>query len=81
MKVTYLERIERRTAFSRKMYCPSCGSHSYEIVCSNKIEQNKYGQYIDTNTTEWFVRCQDCGAEGYASPSREIAIARWKQYV
>lgn len=79
MKVTYLERIEEKIAFSRKMYCPSCGSHSYEIVRSNKIEQTKYGQYINTDTTEWFVRCQDCGTESPASPSREIAIARWKQ--
>ena len=69
MKVTYLERIERRTAFSRKMYCPNCGGHEYEIV----------EQLEPTNPTPWFIRCPQCGAEGFQSPARDIAIARWKQ--
>lgn len=72
MKVTYLERIERRTAFSRKMYCPSCGGHEYEVV--EQLEPK-------CPDMEWYVRCSQCGAEGFGGPTREIAIARWKQYV
>lgn len=69
MKVTYVERIERRTAFSRKMCCPSCGGHEYEIV-----------EQLEPETlTAWKVRCLQCGTEGYESPARDIAIARWKQ--
>ena len=69
MKVTYLEKIERRTAFSRKMYCPSCGGHEYEIV-----------EQLEPQTpTPWIVRCPNCGNTSYESPARVIAIARWKQ--
>ena len=68
MKVTYVERIENRTAFSRKMYC-KCGSHEYEVV-----------EQLEPETIErWYVRCPQCGREGYGGPTREIAIARWKQ--
>ena len=70
MKKIYTERIERKTAFSRKMYCPACGGHEYEIV--EQIEPKYEGM-------EWFIRCSQCGAEGLPGPSREIAIARWKQ--
>lgn len=69
MKVTYIERIERRTAYSRKMYCPSCGGHEYEIV--EQLEPFAYNP--------WFIRCSQCGAEGTESPTRDIAMARWKQ--
>ena len=69
MKVTYLERIERRTAFSRKMYCHECGGHEYEIV----------EQLEPATPTPWKVRCFQCGTEGFESPARDIAIARWKQ--
>lgn len=69
MKVTYLERIERRLAYSRKMYCGSCGGHEYEIV----------EQLEPYTPTPWRVRCMQCGAEGYEAPARDIAIARWKQ--
>lgn len=69
MKVTYVERIETRTAFSRKMYCPSCGGHEYEIV----------EQLEPTTDHPWMIRCAQCGAEGFSSPEKDIAIARWKQ--
>ena len=69
MKVTYMERIERRTAFSRKMYCPSCGGHEYEIV----------EQLEPVVVDKWFIRCAQCEYEGPESPDRSIAIARWKQ--
>lgn len=69
MKVTYVERIERRLAWSGKMYCPACGAHEYEVV--EQLEPKK--------STPWFVRCPQCGAEGFESPTRDVAIARWKQ--
>lgn len=72
MKATYIERIERRTAFSRKMYCPACGGHEYEIV--EQLEPKCEG-------AEWFIRCSQCSCEGLPAPLREIAIGRWKQYV
>ena len=68
MVVTYLERIEKRTAFNRKMYC-SCGSHEYEVV--EILEPME----LDN----WFVRCSECGKEGTAGPSRELAIMGWKE--
>jgi len=71
MKVTYLERIERRTAFSRKLFCPNCGGHEYEIV--EILNGN------ECDTYNWFVQCPQCGYDIVTSPSREIAIARWKQ--
>lgn len=77
MKVTYIEQIERRTAFSRKMYCPSCGGHEYDIVRISKVDEIPMG-YIDDNVT-WIVRCPQCGCEGLPAPSRAIAIARWKR--
>jgi len=70
MKVTYMERIERRTAFSRKMYCPYCGGHEYEIV--EQLEPR-------CEDKEWFVRCAQCGYEELPAPTRKIAIGRWKQ--
>ena len=79
MKVTYIEEIEPRTAFSRKMYCPACGSHCYEIVRSNKVEQYNCGVCIDTDLTEWFIRCEECEAEGVSAPTRDLAIANWKR--
>lgn len=69
MKVTYTERIENRTAFSRNMYCSSCGGHDYDIV----------EQLSPETQSPWYIRCCQCGAEGPASPVREVAIARWKQ--
>lgn len=69
MKVTYMERIENRTAFSRKMYCSACGSHEYEVV----------EQLEPYTPTPWRIRCPQCGVEGYESLTRDIAVARWKQ--
>ena len=69
MKVTYLERIERHLAFSRNMYCPACRGHKYEIV--EQLEPK-----CDNN---WYVRCPQCGAESVSGPTRDVAIARWRQ--
>lgn len=76
MKVTFMEEVESRTAFSRKMYC-RCGSHEYDIVRISKVDEIPMG-YIDDNVT-WIVRCPQCGFEGPVSPTREVAIGRWKQ--
>lgn len=69
MKVTYVEQIECHIAFSRKMYCPVCGGHEYEIV--QQLEPATYNP--------WLIRCAQCSAEGPESPAKEIAITRWKQ--
>lgn len=69
MKVTYLEELESRTALSRKMYCPKCGSHCYCI----------HHQLRPHELEEWWIECEECKYEGAGAPSREIAIARWKQ--
>lgn len=69
MKVTYMERIENRNAWSRKMYCGNCGAHEYTVV----------EQLEPYTKTPWKVRCPQCGYEGYEAPARDIAIARWKQ--
>lgn len=69
MKVTYTEQIENHTAFNRRMYCSRCGGHEYDIV----------EQLEPVTPTPWYIRCSQCGHEGYASPARDIAIARWKQ--
>ena len=68
MKVTYIEQIEHHAAFSRKMYCPACGAHEYEIVRQLEPE----------NFTPWFIRCPQCGAEGLNNSTRDLAIAWWK---
>ena len=68
MKVTYLERIENRTAFSRRMFCARCGSHEYEII-----------EQLEPFTDKaWRVQCPQCGYELDPSPTRGLAIYRWK---
>ena len=27
----------------------------------------------------WWIECENCGHESFPSPTRDIAIARWKQ--
>ena len=69
MKVTFVEELESRTAFSRKMYCPKCGSHCYRV----------HHQLEPETASAWWIECEDCGHEGLPGPTREIAIGRWKQ--
>ena len=69
MKVTFMEELESRTAFSRKMYCPSCGSHMYII----------HHQLSPETPDCWWVECEQCKYETFPSPTREVAIGRWKQ--
>ena len=68
MKVTYVERIEHRTAFSRKMYCPHCGSHEYDIV----------EQLEPVVPNPWYIQCSHCEYEGEFMPTRDLAITQWK---
>ena len=70
MKVTYTERIENHNAWSRKMYCPACGAHEYEVVEQLEPEDSE----------KWYIRCPQCGHEGFGAPTKEIAIGRWKQF-
>lgn len=67
MKVTYVESIECHRAWRKKMVCPVCNSYIYELV--EQLEPKH----------EWYVRCPYCDAEGLPSPTKEVAIARWKQ--
>lgn len=69
MKVTYIERLESRTAFSRDMFCPKCGSHGYVVV----------EQLQPENPTPWWVRCEECDFEGNMAPTRHIAIEAWRR--
>ena len=73
MKVTYIERIERRTAFSRKMYCGQCGEHEYEIV-----EQLEPKAPEPFPSTLWFIQCANCGHATPTLLSRKSAIQWWK---
>ena len=69
MKVTFREEIEARKAWHKNMYCPRCNEGKYKI--HHQMEPETYNN--------WWVECENCGYEGYHSPEREIAIARWKQ--
>ena len=67
MKVTYQEKVQTKTAFSRKMYCP-CGSHKYQIVEDLDLKE----------PCRWSVRCPQCGKTTWMHPIKEAAIAAWK---
>lgn len=69
MKVTFIEEIESRHAWFANMYCPQCNEGIYNIHHQTKPE----------SPNPWWVECPNCGFESYPSPSREVAIARWKQ--
>ena len=69
MKVTFMEEIEARKAWFGNMYCPQCNEGIYRIHHQLKPE----------TSSAWWIECSNCGFESYPSPSREIAIARWKQ--
>ena len=68
MKVTFLEEVENRTAFSRSMYCPKCGSHIYNI----------HHQLQPQTDRCWWIECDECGHEGGSDLSKKFAIAKWK---
>ena len=69
MKVEHIYEVKHKNAFSRKMYCPFCGAHEYEIV-----EQLK-----PFTERPWFINCPQCGGCSPDSPAKDIAIMRWKE--
>ena len=69
MKVTFIEEIEAHKAWLGNMYCPQCDEGTYKI----------HHQLEPMTRAGWWLECPNCGFESYPSPSREIAIARWKQ--
>lgn len=68
MKVTFVEEIEAHHAWLVNMYCPICNEGTYKI----------HHQLQPETSSAWWVECPNCGFESYPSPSREIAISRWK---
>ena len=69
LKVTYLEELEAKKAFTHKMFCPKCKGQFYTI----------HHQLRPETALTWWLECNDCGYTSFESPTREIAIARWKQ--
>ena len=69
MKVTMMEEIEARKAWFDSMYCSECGEGRYKI----------HHQLQPEIPNCWWIECENCGHESFPSPSRDIAIARWKQ--
>lgn len=67
MKMTFIEKVNHKTAFNRNKYC-TCGEHGYTIV-----EQLK--PYTDT---PWSIRCVYCGRETYQTASKKTAMALWR---
>lgn len=68
MKVTYLERVERKIALNRNKYC-ACGEHEIEIV--EQLEP----QVIN----KWSIRCPYCGRETDKAISKAIAMSIWME--
>lgn len=69
MRAEYVEQVESLWAWSKKMRCPKCFNEKFEVV-----------EQLEPKTDlPWYVRCPDCGFEGYESPTRDLAIIRWKQ--
>lgn len=71
MKITMMEELESAKAHRHKWCCVNCGSPFYTIHHSYLPNDKEHG--------DWWVSCDDCGYEGYESPSRDIALARWRQ--
>lgn len=69
MKVTYYEEIEERKAWRKNMLCPQCGEPIYKI----------HHQLLPETSSAWWLECPNCEFEGPTGPTKEIAIARWKQ--
>jgi ribosomal protein S27E len=67
MKVTYLEEIEHRTAFSRKMYCPACGSHMYKVI-----------HQLHPEPKVWRIECEGCGHATADYGGKSLAKREWE---
>ena len=68
MKVTFMEEIEARKAWFDSMYCSVCGEGYYRI----------HHQLQPPTLDGWWLECENCEHESIAAPTREAAIARWK---
>ena len=68
MKVTFIEEIEARKAWTNRMTCPKCNEFKYSI-------HRQFQPWPD----EWWISCDNCGYETTPAPTRDIAIERWKR--
>ena len=69
MKVSFMEEIETRRAWFDSMYCSECGEGYYKI----------HHQLQPETSNCWWLECENCGHESESAPTRDMAIARWKQ--
>lgn len=69
MKITFMEEIEAHKAWFNSMICAQCNGENYRI----------HHQLQPEISNAWWLECTNCGHESSPSPSKEIAIARWKQ--
>lgn len=69
MKVTFVEELEARRAWSAAMCCPECDDYHYII----------HHQTYPETSMAWWISCNNCGFEGEPGPIKEVAIGRWKQ--
>lgn len=51
------------------MYCPKCENRFYCVCHQLRPEELEC----------WWVECEGCDWESAGAPTREIALARWKQ--
>lgn len=65
MKVTFIEEIEARKAFTRRMTCPKCSGFKYSIHHQLQPQEN------------WWFACDDCQYETIPTPEFKIAKERW----
>ena len=68
MKVSAMYEVESHRAFTSRMKCKKCDGTFYSI----------YHQTQPKCVFSWWLQCNICGHEGYASTSREAAIERWR---
>lgn len=68
MKRVIAYEVESKVAFSRKKYCPHCGSHCYEV----------WHEFDPEPQLAWFVRCEECGYENQPRHTRKLALKDWE---
>ena len=68
MKKIYEEVVERKMAWDRRMFCPKCGGHEYEVV----------EQISPPEENCWRIQCPQCGYETEMAPMEQLARTRWK---
>ena len=66
-----MEERESYKAHRHKMCCINCGSPFYTVHHNYESGDKEHG--------EWWVSCDDCDYEGYRGPTKDIALARWRQ--